>query len=131
MVLRHPMIDTLFEARLVETSGHPGDYAVRVQQGDQSVTYSVGAIVVSNNARPKTPGSVHWYDRTRVKTQAEFETELQAAAASGRMDQPKDIVMIFCAEESQLEHCARICGRTGIRQAVRAKQPGEHPVFFL
>ena len=133
MVLRHPMIDTLFNARLVETSGHPGDYEVRIQQGDQSLTYSVGAIVVSNNAQPKAPGSLHWYDRTRVKTQAEFETELQAAAASGKMRQPKDIVMIFCAEESQLEHCSRICCNTGIRQAIRAKttEPGcEHHRFL-
>lgn len=121
MVLRHPMIDTLFEAHLAETSGHPGDYAVRVQQGDQSLTYSVGAIVVSNSAEPRAPGSLHWYDRSRVKTQAEFEQELQTAAASGRMDRPKDIVMIFCAEESQLEHCSRICCNTGIHQAVRAK----------
>jgi len=122
MVLRHPMIDTLFNARLTETSGHPGDYEVHVQQGDQSVVYSVGAIIISNNAQPKAPGSLHWYDRTRVRTQSEFEVELQAAAASGRMSQPKDIVMIFCAEESQLEHCSRICCNTGIRQAVRAKQ---------
>ena len=35
LVLRHPMIDVLFNARLVETSGHPGDYEVRIQQGDQ------------------------------------------------------------------------------------------------
>jgi len=122
LVLRHPMIDTLFNAHLRETSGHPGEYEVRIQQGDQSVAYSVGAIVIGNNARPKAPGSLHWYDRTRIRTQAEFETELQAAAAAGRMDQPKDIVMVFCAEESQLEHCSRICCNTGIRQAIQAKQ---------
>jgi heterodisulfide reductase subunit A2 len=122
MVLRHPMIETLFNSRLAETSGHPGDYEVCIQQGDQSAVHSVGAIVISNNARPMAPGSLHWYDRTRVKTQAEFEVELQAAAASGTMAKPNDIVMIFCAEESQLEHCSRICCNTGIRQALQAKQ---------
>ena len=87
LVLRHPMIDTLFNARLMETSGHPGDYEVRIQQGDQSVVYSVGAIVISNNAQPRAPGSLHWYDRARVKTQAEFEIELQAADCV-RQDEP-------------------------------------------
>jgi heterodisulfide reductase subunit A2 len=122
MVLRHPMIDTLFHSRLIETSGHPGDYEARVQQGDQTQTYSVGAIIISNNAHPKAPGSLHWYDRTRVKTQAEFEAELQNAGASGKMPETKDIVMIFCAEESQREHCSRICCNTGIGQAIRAKR---------
>jgi heterodisulfide reductase subunit A len=122
VVLRHPLIDTLFNARLIETSGHPGDYEVRIQQGDQSLTYSVGAMIVSNSAQPKTPSPLHWYDRSRVKTQAEFEIELQAAAASSKMSEPRDIVMIFCADESQLEHCSRICCSTGIRQAIRVKQ---------
>jgi heterodisulfide reductase subunit A len=30
--------------------------------------------------------------------------------------------MIFCAEETQREHCSRICCNTGIRQAIRVKQ---------
>lgn len=122
MVMRHPMIDTLLEARLVEASGHPGDYLVRIQQGDQSATHSVGAIVVSNTAHPGPPRSLHLYDRTRVKTQVEFEEELQGAASSCKMEAPKDIVMIFCADESQLEHCSRVCCNTGIRQAIRIKQ---------
>jgi heterodisulfide reductase subunit A len=122
MVLRHPMIETLFNSRLIETSGHPGDYEVRIQQGDQTLTYSVGAMIVSNNAQPKTPGTLHWYDRTRVKTQAEFEKEMQAAGAASKVLETKDVVMIFCAEESQREHCSRICCNTGIRQAIRAKQ---------
>jgi len=33
-----------------------------------------------------------------------------------------DIVMILCAEKSQLERCSRICCNIGIRQAIRAKQ---------
>jgi heterodisulfide reductase subunit A len=121
-ILKHPMIDTLFNSRLVEVSGHPGDYEVRIQQGDQTLTYSVGAMIVSNNAQTKTLGASRWYDRSRVKTQAEFETELQNAAVSGQMLETKDIVMIFCAEETQKEHCSRICCNTGIRQAIRVKQ---------
>jgi heterodisulfide reductase subunit A len=121
-ILRHPMIDTLFNSHLVEISGHPGDYEARIQQGDQTLTYSVGAIIISNNAQTKSLSAARWYDRSRVKTQAEFETELQNAVASGRMLEIKDIVMIFCAEETQLDRCSRICCNTGIRQAIRVKQ---------
>ncbi|MBI3737812.1 MAG: hydrogenase iron-sulfur subunit, partial [Chloroflexi bacterium] len=74
------------------------------------------------SAQTKTLTAARWYDRTRVKTQAEFENELQNAAASGKMLEVKDIVMIFCADETQMEHCSRICCNTGIRQAIRAKQ---------
>ncbi|MBI3737838.1 MAG: CoB--CoM heterodisulfide reductase iron-sulfur subunit A family protein, partial [Chloroflexi bacterium] len=94
-ILKHPMIDMLFNSHLVEISGHPGDYEARIQQGDQTLTYSVGAIVTSNSAQTKTLTAARWYDRTRVKTQAEFENELQNAAASGKMLEVKDIVMIF------------------------------------
>jgi heterodisulfide reductase subunit A len=121
-ILRHPMIDTLFNSHLVEISGHPGDYEARIQQGDQILTYSIGAIAVSNNAQTKPLGASHWYDRSRVKTQAEFETELQDAALSGRRLETKNIVVVFCAEETQIEHCSRICCNTGIRQAIRVKQ---------
>jgi len=121
-ILKHPMIDTLFNSRMIEISGHPGDYEARIQQGDQTLTYSIGAIIVSNSAQTKSLGASRWYDRSRVKTQAEFEAELQNVAASGRMLETKDIVMIFCAEETQMEHCSRICCNTGIRQAIRAKQ---------
>jgi heterodisulfide reductase subunit A len=121
-ILKHPLVDTLFNAHITEVSGHPGDYEVRVQAGDQSATYAIGSIVVDNGAQAKTLGSSRWFDRTRVKTQAEFETELDRATEPGKMLEVKDIVMILCAEESQLKHCSRVCCNIGIRQAIRVKQ---------
>jgi heterodisulfide reductase subunit A len=121
-VVRHPMIDTLFNAHIVEITGHPGDYVVKIQQGDQAITYAVGVIVISNAARPKALGASRWFDRVRVKTQAEFEAELETASAPGKWLEPQNIVMIYCAEETQLDHCSRTCCNIGIRQAIRAKQ---------
>jgi heterodisulfide reductase subunit A len=57
-----------------------------------------------------------------VKTQAEFEAELDQATEPGKALGPKDIVMVFCAEGSQLERCSRVCCNVGIRQAIRAKE---------
>jgi len=121
-VLKHPLIDTLFNAYLTEVRGHPGDYEVRIQHGDQTTTYAIGAIIVDNGAQHKKLGASRWFDRNRVKTQAEFETELNKATEPGKMLELNDIVMIFCADETQLERCSRVCCNIGIRQAIRTKQ---------
>jgi heterodisulfide reductase subunit A len=121
-VLSHPMIDVLFNAHIAGVSGHPGDYEVSVQHGDKASTYSIGTIIVDNGARPKPLGVSHWFDRTRVKTQVEFEDELRRATEPGRMLEARNILMIFCAEDSQRKHCSRACCAIGIRQAMEAKQ---------
>jgi heterodisulfide reductase subunit A len=121
-VLKHPMIDTLFNAYITEVRGHPGDYEVHIQHGDQTTTYAIGAIIVDNGAQHKQLGASRWFDRNKVKTQAEFEAELEDATEPSKMLELKDIVMVFCAEETQLERCSRVCCNIGIRQAIRAKQ---------
>jgi heterodisulfide reductase subunit A len=121
-VVEHPLIDVLFNARVVEMTGHPGDYTVRIQQGDQTLTCGIGAIIVANAAQPKTLGEDQWFDRARVKTQVEFEDEMDKATEPGNWLAVKDVVMIFCAEKSQLERCSRVCCNIGIRQAIRVKR---------
>jgi len=121
-VLSHPMIDALFNAHISEVSGHPGDYTVVVRHGDQSATYAIGAIIVDNGSQPRTLGTERWFDRQKVKTQAEFEAELELATQPGKMLAIKDVVMILCAEETQMESCSRVCCSLAIRQAFRVKQ---------
>lgn len=121
-VLDHPLIDTLINAQITEVSGHPGDYEVHVEQGDHSITRSCGAMVIANIAWRKTLGTGQWFDRERVKTQIEFEAELDPAAEVNDQLALNHIVMIFCAEEIQRQHCSRVCCNIGIRQAIRAKE---------
>ena len=71
---------------------------------------------------PKHLAASRWFDRTLVKTQAEFENELEKATEPGKMLEVKDIVMVFCAEQTQRERCSRVCCNIGIRQAIRVKQ---------
>jgi heterodisulfide reductase subunit A len=52
-VLASPMIDVLLNAHLVEVTGHPGDYEVRISHRDGTNTYAFGVMVVSNIAQAK------------------------------------------------------------------------------
>ncbi|HWQ03820.1 MAG TPA: hydrogenase iron-sulfur subunit [Longilinea sp.] len=117
-VQNHPGIRLLRDARLMAVYGHPGDYEARVALGNQTISLQTGAIVVANEATAKPLGSGHWFDRTRIKTQNEFAAELEAGEALVL----KDVVFILCAEESQLQHCSRVCCAVGLQQAVRVKQ---------
>jgi heterodisulfide reductase subunit A len=121
VVLGHPLIDTLFNAQVTEVTGHPGDYKVQILHDGRMIKYAFGAIVVANAAQPKSLGEDHWFDRIRVKTQAEFEVELDQASQENRPLESKDIVMVFCAEETQRQKCSRVCCNIGIRQAIRVK----------
>jgi heterodisulfide reductase subunit A len=121
-VIKHPMIEILFNSRLLEVTGHPGEYKVYIKCGDEIRQFETGSIIVNNGTQIKTPGSGRWYDRLRVKSQSEFEAELKQAAASGNKLALNDVVMIFCADETQIEHCSRICCNVGIRQALRVKE---------
>jgi len=122
LALAHPQIEVLFNAQVVEVTGHPGDYIVHVQGGGEIAQLNVGAIIVANAAQPKGLGNGQWFDRGRVKTQAEFEAELDEAFIEKRTLDFSDIVMVFCAEESQRKICTRVCCNIGIRQAIQAKE---------
>jgi heterodisulfide reductase subunit A len=118
----HPKIETILNAELMAVSGQPGQYNVQIQQGDQILKRSIGAIIVANTTQVKTLGSDQWFDRDRVKTQAEFAHELAGSRNGNGWVDFKDVVMIFCADESQREHCSRVCCNNGIQQASLAKE---------
>ena len=121
-VTHHPLIDVRYHAELAEVTGHPGEYIATVKQGNNLAVINVGAIVVANQAKEKALEELSWIDRSLVKTQAEFENELNAAEESGQALELNDIAMILCAEETQRENCSRFCCQSGIRQALRARR---------
>ena len=118
----HPMIDIFKDARIVEVSGHPGDYQVRFHKGGGYETHAFGAIVIANNARPKSLTGEQWFDRAKVKTQSEFEDELEEKERSGKTLELGNLVFILCADPDQGERCSRVCCNAGIRQAIHARR---------
>ncbi len=117
----HSHIQTLLNARVIEVTGHPGDYQVRIAQNSHTTTFAAGAIIVATRAHPQELGTSRWYDRSRVVTQAQFEQELGAVEAGGSLS-PNNIVMILCAQEPSDGRCSRVCCMDAIRQAIRARQ---------
>jgi heterodisulfide reductase subunit A2 len=122
VALNHPLIDTLFEARIIEVTGHPGDFQVCIQHRNLVDKLAFGAIIVANNAHTKELTGLQWFDREKVKTQTEFEVELEEVSANGKSLEIKDLVFIFCADPAQRERCSRVCCNTGIRQAIYTKK---------
>lgn len=118
----HPLIKVLANTRLTAVSGHPGNYQVWLHHEGQVSSLKTGAIIVGNVSRPKLLGNEHWLERGKVKTQAEFEAELEKISSQEIKQTLKDVVIILCAEESQPAHCSRICCHIGIRQAMQVKQ---------
>jgi heterodisulfide reductase subunit A len=114
---RHPRVRILLNARVTDVSGRPGNYEAHVTHANQTTTFAIGAIIVAAGARPRSLGTGHWYDRSRVVTQAEFETELETGSTA-----LQDVVMILCAEEASGGRCSRVCCLAGIRQASRVKR---------
>jgi heterodisulfide reductase subunit A len=112
-----PNLVTLFNARLTEVSGGPGDYQVTVAHAGQVTRLAAGAILVATRAAPRSLGGPggRWYDRQHVKTQAEFEAELDLGAVHD------PLVMILCAQEFGQRPCSRLCCLAALRQALRAK----------
>jgi heterodisulfide reductase subunit A2 len=118
----HPKIESFTDARIVEVSGHPGDYQVRFDRAGGYETHAYGAIVIANNARGKSLTGEQWFNRDKVKTQAEFEAELEEAQRSGEPLALRDLVFILCADPEQGERCSRVCCNAGIRQAIQIRQ---------
>ncbi len=121
-VQKNPRIRLFDDARLISVRGHPGDYEIEIDAGGQTTSLPAGAIIVANASQPKALGSGHWFDRTRVKTQAEFGADLKTLSQRGDGLGMKDVVFILCAEESQISHCSRVCCNIGLEQAIRVKQ---------
>jgi heterodisulfide reductase subunit A len=115
-------IHVMIGAHLTEVIGQPGDYQVSITQNDKITTNVVGAIVVATGAQWKTLDRDGWYDLTRVKTLAEFTTELDNGSFPSGNQAPQNIVMILYGEEAGGERYPQLNSIACIHQAIYTKQ---------
>ncbi len=124
----HPDIHIYLGASLVDIAGHPGDYLVQIAldpatQGDgpKTATLSAGAILVAYDPQPAPLGE-RWYDRSRVKTQPEFQDELARISLvdDAHQDLPpwKDILLILDDSPGENNPAARLAAQVALRQAI-------------
>ena len=110
-----PNLFILLDAQIQEVIGSPGDYQVSILHNGEKTRVSSGAILIGGDVQAEKLGTDKWVDRDRVKTQFEFENELNDNNV------PQNIVMILCYGQTGEIHCSRLCCTTAIRQALHAR----------
>jgi quinone-modifying oxidoreductase subunit QmoB len=133
-VEQHPRITIHRNARLLRTTGQPGQFQATLAVGELRLTFGVGAIVQATGWRPYDAGKLGHlgYGRSAdVITNLDFERRL----ASGRIRRPSDglrarrIAFVQCAgsrDPAHLPYCSGVCCRVTLKQALmaRALDPG-------
>ena len=124
-ILYHPRVKVLVEARLVKTSGQPGQFDVTVETPDGEITDRVGAIVMATGWKPYDASKLAHlgYGASEdVVTNVQFEELVN----SGPLRRPsdgkpvEDVLFVQCAgsrDPDHLPYCSATCCMATLRQA--------------
>lgn len=137
------------KASVTETSGYIGNFDVKIETPDTTLTEKVGAIVVATGAVPLIPEGIFGYEKAKknssVVTLMELEQKLKKAAIEGETDlvksgseksdsvkpnsvksalNAKRVVFIQCAgaRNDSREYCSRICCMIAVKNAMLIKE---------
>jgi quinone-modifying oxidoreductase subunit QmoB len=125
---------------VTKTEGGPGKFIVHMNQGGQSRTEHIGAIVVATGWRPYDAGKLGHLGyglSTDVVTGIELEEMLGDGPLQRKSDQQpaKTVVFVQCAgslDPDHLPYCSSVCCGVSIKQALQITQadPGAN-VYIL
>lgn len=118
-VLNTENIATHLSSEVTEVNGYIGNYQVSIKTGDETITETVGCIVVAVGAVPLIEDGLFGYNGKDVITQMELEKQLK----NGEFKAQK-IVMIQCAgaRDETREYCSRVCCLTAVKNAMHIKR---------
>jgi heterodisulfide reductase subunit A len=119
-VQKHPDIQLMGKAKVIETRGQPGNFKVIVEQDGRTIDINVGAILIAGGARYMGSNGNHGFADGYVQSMVEFEDELRASENSP-IDL-RDIVMILPGGEDNGSGCTPLNCYTAIRQALDVKR---------
>ena len=119
-VQKHPNIQLMCRAKVINTRGQPGNYKIVVEQGEKPTDIDVGAILIAGGAHFKGSNGNHRFADPYVQTLIEFEDELRAIE-DGRINL-QDIVMILPGGEDNRNRCTPLNCYATIRQALYVKR---------
>lgn len=135
----HPKIQVLTSASILETSGQPGMFDVKIATASGEVATRVGAIVLATGWKP--------YDATRlghlgygasadVVTNVEFER----MASAGPIVRPSDgrpvksVLFVQCAgsrDEQHLPYCSSVCCMATLKHATMIHEQDPDAAVFI
>jgi len=127
LVYRHPNIEVLAPAKLLQVEGHVGQFRSRVRQRlperQRERTLEHGVVLVATGGQEFRPEGRHLYQEDpRVLTQLELEARLNAQdQALGKV---RRTVMIQCVGSREPEHryCSRVCCSQALKNALLLRQ---------
>ena len=119
LVKNHQKITVLTSAIPIKVDGFIGNFEITVKQGEKTLNFNVGAIIVATGAKVLIPEGLFSYDGKKVITQLELEQLLKSNKVNA-----KNIVMIQCAgaRNDERPYCSNICCMTALKNAMLIKE---------
>jgi len=115
---------------LKEVDGFVGNYDVIIDQNNNEIKLTVGAIIVAVGASLFVPKDIYGYDgRTRV-TQQELEVKMKTDDVNA-----KNIIMIQCvgSRNDERPYCSSVCCMTALTNAlvIKEKDPSVNVIILF
>ncbi|MBN2039754.1 MAG: FAD-dependent oxidoreductase [Spirochaetes bacterium] len=124
-------ITVLLNSKLINTSGHVGNFTTTVETSGQRDEYTHGAVVVATGAVEYTPTEYLYGQNEKVFTQSQLESKI--AGNDAALNEVKNVVMIQCVGSRDAEHpyCSRYCCSAAIKNAIRLKEKNKDTNIYI
>ena len=132
-------ISLLTNTEIIEISGQPGAFFVRMRQGGEEIAKAIGAIVLATGWEPYDPSGVAnlgYKDHADVISSLEFEK----MAGKGAFTRPSDgkpvknVLFVQCAgsrDKDHLPYCSSVCCATSLKQAQYVREANPDANVFI
>jgi heterodisulfide reductase subunit A len=155
-VNRHPHIQVLTNAKVVEVNGYVGNFRVKVKAGDPEEAieeakaggtefqFDIGAIIVATGWQPYDRSRLPEYGGAEIPDVVDGLTFESMLAPGGQIRRPSDgtvpheVVFVQCAgsrdRERGVPYCSKVCCMYTAKQAMLFKEhvpDGQAYVFYI
>jgi len=106
-------------ATLKEVDGFVGNYDVIIDQNNNEIKLTVGAIIIAVGASLFVPKDIYGYDGRKRVTQQELEVKMKNNDVNA-----KNVVMIQCvgSRNDERPYCSSVCCMTALTNALLIKE---------
>lgn len=117
----NPLIKIYTKSKVLDYSGHVGDFESSVSIDGESRSISYGAAIIATGGEEYKPEEYLYGQNDRVLTQREFEQKLNAGPNG--TEGVRNVVMIQCVGSREEDHpyCSRICCTSAVKNSRKFK----------